>query len=86
MAFLMWQYKSRDVGVFHVANTAAQKTKMINKGYVDITGQQSWSIPYPTGRLKTEVATPAPAPVVPESPAQTLPETEVTTPEEITSA
>lgn len=75
MAFLMWQYKKVNTGAIHIANTAAQRTKMINKGYADVTGWQSWALPYPTGKGSAEAVAPPPEPVGTEP--ETLPEPEV---------
>lgn len=77
MAYLMWQYKQVNTGVIHIANTAAQRTKMLGKGYADVTGWQSWALPYPTGKGSAEAVAPPPAPVITEPPAETLPEPEV---------
>lgn len=75
-SFLMWEHKNRNEGVFHAANSAAQRTKMLAKGYVDITGQQVWTVPYPVGKGK-QPAVNVPAQVVPKSPVETLPAEEV---------
>lgn len=72
-SFLMWEHKNRNEGVFHAANSAAQRTKMLGKGYVDITGQQVWTVPYPVSKSTKQPAVNAPAQVVPESPAETIP-------------
>jgi len=72
-SFLMWQFKNRNEGVFHAANTSAERTKMLGKGYVDITGQQVWTVPYPVSKTTKPPTVNVPAHVVPESPAVTLP-------------
>jgi hypothetical protein len=65
MSFLMWEYQGVDVGRFHDAKTATKRTQMITKGYADITGLQSWAVPYPTGKGKKPVTPPAPEPKPP---------------------
>jgi hypothetical protein len=72
-SFLMWQYKNKNSGVFHVAESEVARTKMLGKGYVDITGQQVWTIPYPISKSTKQPAVNAPAQVAPESPAETIP-------------
>ncbi len=72
-SFLMWQFKNRNEGVFHVAESDAAKAKMLGKGYVDITGQQVWTVPYPISKSTKQPAVTAPAQVAPESPAETIP-------------
>ncbi len=72
-SFLMWQFKNRNEGVFHVAESDAAKAKMLGKGYVDITGQQVWTVPYPVSKTTKPPAVNVPAQVVPESPAVTIP-------------
>jgi hypothetical protein len=74
--YLMWEYKLRDTGVFHHAASNAQRAKMIGKGYADITGQQVWTLPYPEGKAAKQEVDVQPAPIVPEPPAETLPEVE----------
>jgi hypothetical protein len=74
--YLMWQYKNRNSGEFHVAGTEAARTKMLGKGFVDITGQQVWTVPYPVSKNSKQTATVQPAPVVSESPAETIPAVE----------
>ena len=76
-SYLMWQYKNRNEGVYHVANSEAVRTKMLGKGYVDITGQQVWTVPYPISKSLKQPAVNAPAQVMPESPVETLPAEEV---------
>jgi hypothetical protein len=73
----MWQFKNRNEGVFHIAGTEVSRTKMLGKGYVDITNKQVWDIPYPISKGK-QVAEVIPAPVVPEAPVETIPAEEVT--------
>jgi hypothetical protein len=65
MSFLMWKYQGVDVGSFETAATAAKRTTMLGKGYFDATGQQSWAIPYPTGKGKKPVAPPVVEPTPP---------------------
>ena len=72
-SYLMWQYKNRNEGVFHSAESDAARTKMLGKGYVDITGQQVWTVPYPISKSTKQPAVTAPAQVAPESPAETIP-------------
>ncbi len=78
-SFLMWQYKSRNTGEFHAANTAAARTKMLGKGFVDITGMQVWDVPYPIDKSKADAQAVPPQIVKPESPAETLPAEETPT-------
>lgn len=75
-SFLMWQYKNRNEGVFHVAGSDAAKAKMLGKGYVDITGQQVWTVPYPISKSTNRPVVNVPAQVVPEAPVQTIPAVE----------
>jgi hypothetical protein len=77
-SFLMWQFKNRNEGVFHAANSAAERTKMLGKGYVDITGQQVWTVPYPISKTTKQPVVNVPAQVVPESPVVTIPAVEET--------
>jgi len=80
--YLLWEYKDVKVGIFHSANSKADRTAMLAKGYQDITGFQSWKIKYPTGKPNTLIdigstITPdvgvAPIDVAPvETPDQTL--------------
>ncbi len=72
-SYLMWQYKNRNEGVFHSAESDAARTKMLGKGYVDITGQQVWTVPYPISKTTKQPVVNVPAQVVPESPAETIP-------------
>jgi hypothetical protein len=72
-SYLMWQYKNRNEGVFHSAESDAARTKMLGKGYADITGQQVWTIPYPISKSAKQPVVNVPAQVVPESPAETIP-------------
>lgn len=72
-SFLMWQYKNRNEGVFHAAESEVARTKMLGKGYVDITGQQVWTVPYPISKSSKQPAVNVPAQVVPEAPVETLP-------------
>jgi hypothetical protein len=72
-SFLMWQYKNKNSGVFHVAESEVARTKMLGKGYADITGQQVWTVPYPISKSAKQPVVNVPAQVVPESPAETLP-------------
>lgn len=76
-SYLMWQYKNRDSGEFHAANTEAARTKMLGKGYVDITNKQVWEVPYPICK-KNAAPDPLPAVDIPKPPAETLPAEEVT--------
>jgi hypothetical protein len=46
---------------------------MLGKGYVDITGQQVWTVPYPISKTTKQPVVNVPAQVVPESPAETIP-------------
>jgi hypothetical protein len=80
--YLMWQFKNRNEGVFHVAGTEIARTKMIGKGYVDITGQQVWTVPYPISKTTKQPAVNVPAQVIPEVPVVTLPATETPVVEE----
>jgi hypothetical protein len=72
-SFLMWQYKNKNSGVFHVAESEVARTKMLGKGYADITGQQVWTVPYPISKSTKQPVVNVPAQVVPESPAETIP-------------
>ena len=72
-SYLMWQYKNRNEGVFHSTESEAARTKMLGKGYVDITGQQVWTVPYPVSKSTKQPAVNTPAQVVPESPVETVP-------------
>ena len=74
--YLMWQYKNRNSGEFHVAATEAARTKMIGKGYADITGQQVWTVPYPISKSTKQPVVNVPAQVVPEPPVETIPTVE----------
>jgi hypothetical protein len=75
-SYLMWQYKNRNSGEFHVALTEAARTKMLAKGFADITGQQAWTVPYPISKNAKQPVVNVPAQVVPESPVETIPAVE----------
>lgn len=72
----MWQYKNRSSGEFHVAGNEAARTKMLGKGFADITGQQVWSVPYPVSKGAKQPAVNVPAQVLPESPVEAVPAVE----------